>query len=90
MNFKELKTNILHSDQQTRIDYDNLELEYQLINQFIKIRIAQNITQKELAELIGTKQTNISRIENGKSLPSLVILNKIAQALNKKLKITIE
>ena len=31
----------------------------------IKIKIEQGLTQKELAEKIGTRQSNISRLESG-------------------------
>jgi transcriptional regulator with XRE-family HTH domain len=51
----------------------------------IKIRIEQGLTQKELAEKIGTRQSNISRIESGKYNPSLEFLKKVAKGLNKEL-----
>ncbi|MDB5254679.1 MAG: Helix-turn-helix domain protein [Candidatus Nomurabacteria bacterium] len=42
-------------------------------------RISKGMTQVELAKKIGTKQSAIARIENGSSLPSLTILQKIAE-----------
>jgi len=46
------------------------------------------LTQKQLAELIGTTQSVISRLEDADyNGHSLTILNKIAQALNRKLAI---
>ncbi len=90
MNFKELKKNIFDSNNKVKEEYDSLYLEYEIIKQLIEIRIKKNITQKELAKMIGTKQSNISRIETGKSLPSLSILYKMANALNKEIKITIK
>ena len=50
-------------------------------------RIEKNITQNQLAEMIGTKQSNISRLESGEYNPSLEFLNKVAQALGKSLEI---
>jgi transcriptional regulator with XRE-family HTH domain len=47
------------------------------------------LTQKDLAKLIGTKQSNISRFESGSYNPSLEFLNKIAQAMGKELQIRI-
>ena len=41
--------------------------------------------QKELAEKIGTKQSAISRLENGDYNPSVELLSKIAEALDKEL-----
>lgn len=49
-----------------------------------------NISQKELAEKLKTKQSKISKIENGKEKPSLEVLNKIALALNTNLNINFE
>ena len=45
------------------------------------------ITQGELARRIGTRQSNISRMEQGNYNFSVEMLDKIAQALNYKLQI---
>ncbi len=90
MNLKELKKNILDSNSNVKKEYGDLELEYDIIKQLIQIRIENKMSQKDLAKLIGTKQSNISRIENGKTLPSLTILSKMSKALNKELKVTIK
>ena len=50
----------------------------------------KNITQWELARMIGTKQSSISRFENGTYFPNLVFLHKIANSLNIKIIIDIE
>ncbi len=47
----------------------------------------QNISQRELADRMGTKQANISRLENGNANPSLDFLKRLAKALGKKLEI---
>ena len=46
------------------------------------------MTQNDLSEKSGIRQSNISRIENGECLPSLQTLISIAKGLNKKLKIS--
>lgn len=63
------------------------ELEYQLIAEFIKARLDKKMTQTDLAKLTGTRQSNISRFESGNYNPSLEFLEKVAAALDKKLKI---
>lgn len=68
-------------------EYKTLEPEYEVIKQIIKSRIEQNMTQKELAEKIGIKQSNISRLESGNYNPSLEFLKKVADALGKELHI---
>lgn len=44
-------------------------------------RTRQNVTQAELAEMIGTSQSAINRIEHGKQNASLEIISKISKAL---------
>ena len=63
------------------------EAEYQLGRELISSRINKNLTQGQLAEMIGTKQTNISRLESGRCNPSIKMLRKIAEAMGKKLEI---
>ena len=61
--------------------FENLKIGYK-IN---KARKERNMSQKELAEEIGTAQSNISRIERGDQNISSELLYKIAKALNKDL-----
>ena len=65
------------------------EAEYKIIEEIITARREKNLTQKCLAELIGTKQSNISRLESGNYNPSLYFLQKIALAMGKKLEVKI-
>ncbi len=46
-----------------------------------------NLTQSALADIAGTKKSNISRMESGKYNPSLDFLVKIADSMGKKLDI---
>ncbi len=68
-------------------EWDQGELEYQLMMMILKARNEQHLTQSELAERTGIRQSNISRIEKGQSLPSISTLNKIAHGLGKQLEI---
>ena len=68
-------------------EYKALEPEYEIIRQVIQSRTEQNITQKELADRIGIKQSNISRLESGNYNPSLEFLKKVANGLGKELHI---
>ncbi|MFF8884018.1 helix-turn-helix domain-containing protein [Streptomyces flaveolus] len=45
-------------------------------------------SQAQLAELAGTGQAAISRIESGRDLPTLALLKRIAAALNCHLTVT--
>lgn len=75
------------SNPEVKSEYDNLAVEYQLIRLFIKARKEKNLTQSELAEKVGTKQSNISRLESGDYNPSLDFIEKVAAALDKKIEI---
>ena len=60
---------------------ESLEPGYQVA----RLRMQHGLTQAQLAELVGTRQSSIARLENGASTPSLSFLNKIAAALNAKI-----
>ena len=50
----------------------------------------QKITQKQLAEITGIYQADISNIERGKANPSIETLERLAKGMNLKLKISFE
>jgi DNA-binding XRE family transcriptional regulator len=55
--------------------------------QVARLRLLRGLTQAQLAEMVGTRQPSIARLENGSSKPSLTFLNKIAAALNAKIEV---
>ena len=68
-------------DQDFMSSAEDLEPGYQVA----RLRMLRGLTQTQLAEMIGTRQPSIARLENGTSTPSLSFLNKIAAALNAKI-----
>ncbi|MFA5318239.1 MAG: helix-turn-helix transcriptional regulator [Patescibacteria group bacterium] len=62
-----------------------LEISYQMQ----QLRKQKKISQAQLAKKIGTTQSNIARMESGKQNFTIDILNKVAVALGKELKISI-
>lgn len=52
-------------------------------------RAKKAISQKELSELTGIDQSDISKIERGVANPSIITLERIARALDAKLTISI-
>lgn len=74
-------------DEEFRKEYEALSPKYELIKEIIRERNAQNLTQKQFADKIGIKQSNISRLESGNYNPSLDFLQKIARGLGKELHI---
>ena len=53
-------------------------------------RAKSSLSQKELSALTGIDQSDLSKIERGVANPSVATLNRIAEALNAALKISIE
>ena len=70
-----------------KAEYDKLQPEFAMIQAVIDARVKKGVTQKELAQRIGTKQSVISRLESGRANPSVAFLKKLAQALNSHLEI---
>lgn len=58
-----------------------------LIDQFVEIRKKENVSQAELAKIIGSKQQAISRLENKEHSPSLKLFYSILDALGYELMI---
>ena len=88
ISFEEMKSDML-KDEEFRIEYEKLKPRYEAIEQIIRARKEQNITQAELAKRVGTQKSNISRLESGNYNPSLDFLAKIAESLGKKISVTI-
>jgi DNA-binding XRE family transcriptional regulator len=65
--------------------YDDLGAEFDLISSLITMREQSGLTQDQVAEKMGTKSPNISRLESGRSNPSLKTLVSYAQACGFKL-----
>ena len=80
---------IILNNTEVQKELKNNETEYRIVEEIIIARQEKNLTQKELAELIGTKQSNISRLESGNYNPTIEFLSKVARAVGKKLDIRI-
>lgn len=64
-----------------------IEPEYQIARALIRARIEKNLTQKQLASRLGTKQSVLSRVENARTTPTVSFLKRLAEVLNMNLKI---
>lgn len=58
-----------------------------IASQIKKIRTAKRLTQENFAKKANMPQSVIARVESGKHTPSLITLDKLAQALGKKIEI---
>jgi transcriptional regulator with XRE-family HTH domain len=85
---KQLRTKAL-ANAEVKAEYDKLADEFSLLDEFLKARAAQGLTQAQVAEKIGTTQSAVARMESGsgKHSPSLATLTKYADALGCKLEV---
>ena len=60
---------------------------FQVAKAIVEGRAAKGITQKELADITGINQGDISKLENGSGNPSLRTLERIAKGLDMRLKL---
>lgn len=80
----------LLSDPETKKAYDDLEPQFQAIRAILDKRIAKKMSQKQLAEKMGTKQSAVARLESPNSNPSIKSLHRVAKALDSKLVISFQ
>lgn len=66
----------------TEDEVNSLKISIDFASKLIKARLDNNLTQAQLAERAGLKQSAIARIENQGSLPRIDTVFKIASALN--------
>lgn len=86
MNLKDYRQKLMQ-DPETEAAYQKLRPKLELGRQILDFRLERGWTQKELAKKAGTKQANISRLENALLNPSIKMLQKVASALGARLEI---
>ncbi len=84
--FKKFKEEMMQ-DPEVRKEYEALQPEMDVIRALLNARIEKNLTQKQLAELSGIRQSNISRIENGTCSPTIATLQQLAAGMGKRVHI---
>ncbi|MFO7680536.1 MAG: helix-turn-helix transcriptional regulator [Chloroflexota bacterium] len=72
-------------DQAFRKIADLMEPGYQVA----RLRLQKGLTQAELAELVGSHQSSIARLESGRVAPRVSFLQKVVEALGGELEIKI-
>ena len=69
-------------------EYERLEPVYDIVSAITLARAEQNLTQRELAERCGMRQSAFARLESGNANPTLKTLQQVARGLGKKLRIS--
>lgn len=74
-------------DPEFAVEWNALDPEFQIIKAMLDGRAAKNLTQKELSEITGINQADISKLENGNANPSLKTLERLAAGLGMRVKV---
>ena len=75
------------AEQKILIEVEQKSIRQSGIEQYIRCRKIQGMTQAELAKRAGIPRTNITRFESGNYNPSLEMLVRIAAALGMTLQV---
>ena len=70
--------------------YDELEEEFALAAAIAEARGRAGLTQEQVAQRMHTTQSNIARLEAGRTTPSTRTLERFAEAVGARLKISFE
>lgn len=66
-------------------EWERLEPEYAVINAILDAEQELGLTQSEFAERCGMKQSALSRLQTGRTSPTLKTLQQLADGMGKKL-----
>lgn len=70
-------------------EFARYQSEIECVRILVEAQIKQNLSLKELAKITGIRQYMLRQILNGKRVPTLEILQKIAGGLGKSVKVQI-
>ena len=89
--FKEFKEKAL-AKPKVRAAYEELGPAYEMKRQMIAMRREAGLTQEQMAERLGTKKSNISRLESVSSevSPKISTIDDYARALGYRVKVEFE
>ena len=83
----EIKARRTESDERRR-GYERAGRAIRLASEIRSLREKKGLSQRQLAELVGTTQSAIARLEGGRISPSLPTLDRIANALGAEVTVT--
>ena len=85
-NLEDIKLELM-KDPEFLKEYEAIQPEMDIIRAIVDARIANNLTQKQLAERTGINQADISKLENGTRNPTINLLKRLAEGMDMVLKI---
>lgn len=80
--FEEIRDHEFANNPDIKKEYNRLAPKYRLIEKTLKARAKNKMTQKQVANLMGTKQSALARFEAGDANPTIDFIQRLAKALN--------
>lgn len=77
------------ASREARLGYERAQRAYELAEQVRSLRATAGLTQKELAERMGSSQSVVARLEGGGVFPTIETLERVAAALGAQLDIVL-
>jgi len=79
-------------NEKVKAEYDALSVAFEMKRQMIAMRKEAGVTQEQMADILGTKKSSISRLESlsSESSPSLATIESYASALGYSVKVDFE
>ncbi len=74
-NFDEFKKELL-SNPEVKKAYEERKMEFEIASTLIKVRLASNMTQVDVAKKMSNSQAQIARMESGHHIPNFLSLQK--------------
>lgn len=71
------------------IQKNTLEESAEIVRKLVEERRRQKKTQQDIANITGIQPPNLARFEKGTSIPTLLVLQKYANALGKHIELQI-
>ena len=65
-----------------KIEYDKLDIEFKVIEAFLNARKLRDMTQVDVSKKSGVSQSDISKLERGKSNPTIKMLERLAESMD--------
>jgi ribosome-binding protein aMBF1 (putative translation factor) len=75
----------LLTDPEVKAEYDRLGPIHSVVGEMIEARLAVGLTQADIAARMGTSQSVIARMENGRHMPTFGMVARYAAAVDCRL-----
>lgn len=80
-NFDKFKKELL-SNPEVKKAYEARKMEFEIASTLLKVRLASNMTQADVAKTMSNSQAQIARMESGHHIPNFLNTKAVNQKIN--------